>query len=161
MVDIEKNPDELLLEEDEDIVANDRNEPEIDDTLVRVRKTSNEIIDEIDPDDVEGYEWCDFNRQALGAVQDRINKKIVYNPTTETVKVKYKKKMQFFDSIVRDCFPEFSYKKFGVRRSVFFALVLRSIVLPLVKDEKLNFIEIEGEFNDILLHSMIENSLDN
>lgn len=137
-----------------------------------------EILAILDPDDVEGFDYCEFNEKSLNALALRIASRVprfmkkgkiekiedlsIANPK-HSVKIKFGKRefswLGTLDAIVRDAFPEFSYHKFGINRVDMFNSIIKHLIIPVMESESpknptINTYKLENAFNETLLYRM-------
>lgn len=167
------------LEEEEDNSAAETAKAEL---LLRAEVMGNlvdDILKHIDLDEVEDFEWVQFNRLALKSIAARVHRQVpefmklakitdanelsLFNPPYEK-KIKYYSKdyswWRFITDIMRDLFPEFTFKKYGVNKINFGNFIVKEVIIPiaLLKNGQIPQLDskrIEDEFNDLLLKQLI------
>jgi hypothetical protein len=141
-------------------------------------KSMEEILSEIDPDDFEEFDYCEFNGQSLKAISSRVFSRIprymknagidnaedlsIVNPKLGSF-IKFGKTeinwAATLDEIVRDAFPEFSFKRFAINRADMFSVIINHLIIPIIKSKYSDSVtvdirKLEQAFNDKLLYEM-------
>jgi hypothetical protein len=178
------NEDDSSEEEetDDELTVNAEN---IEDQTANTQNIVEDLLENIDPDEVEDFEWIHLNKMAIDSVRSRVHRIVprflgraeidniddlsFANPPFEKKIIYHKREMswwRFIEEVVRDLFPEFTYKKYKINKIDFANLIVREIIVPLAHLEKgqkpeLDTGKIEEQFNDIFLKRLVKKSLDN
>lgn len=155
--------------------------PEIEDSESDLSEVSTEtniriehLIDEIDPDEVVDFDWCEFNFSMFEVIEKRVknnsnkfmNKAEINDPYELSianpnywVKLRYFSSIfswwKFLDQIIKSAFPDFSFQKFGINRIEMGNVIVNRLIIPIIDEESdFDVHALEKEFNDRLLYKL-------